>query len=92
MFTGIIQNTAKLNKIISKNNNYTYVLESNLKVDKKDIGTSISIDGVCLTLVKFKKISKNTNYIFFNISPETLKISSFKYVMSSLLIFKYFVN
>ena len=78
MFTGIIQSTAKLNKISSKKDNYTYVLESNLKLNKKDIGTSISIDGVCLTLVKFKKISNKKNYIFFNISPETLKISSFK--------------
>ena len=55
MFTGIIQSTAKLNKITSKKNNYTYILESNLKLNKKDIGTSISIDGVCLTLVSFKK-------------------------------------
>lgn len=78
MFTGIIQNTAKLNKVSSKKDNYTYVLESNLKLNKKDIGTSISIDGVCLTLVKFKKISNKKNYIFFNISPETLNISSFK--------------
>ena len=78
MFTGIIQNTAKLNKVSSKKDNYTYVLESNLKLNKKDIGTSISIDGVCLTLVKFKKISNKKNYISFNISPETLKISSFK--------------
>ena len=78
MFTGIIQSTAKLNKVSSKKDNYTYVLESNLKLNKKDIGTSISIDGVCLTLVKFKKISNKKNYISFNISPETLKISSFK--------------
>ena len=78
MFTGIIQSTAKLNKVSSKKDNYTYILESNLKLNKKDIGTSISIDGVCLTLVKFKKISNKKNYIFFNISPETLKISSFK--------------
>ena len=78
MFTGIIQGTAKLNKVSSKKNNYTYTLESNLKLNKKDIGTSISIDGVCLTLVKFKKISNKKNYISFNISPETLKISSFK--------------
>ena len=56
MFTGIIQSTAKLNKITSKKNNYTYILESSLKLNKKDIGTSISIDGVCLTLVSFKKI------------------------------------
>ena len=33
------------------------MFESNLKLDKKDIGTSISIDGVCLTL-DYKKISK----------------------------------
>lgn len=78
MFTGIIQSTAKLNKVSSKKDNYTYTLESNLKLNKKDIGTSISIDGVCLTLVKFKKISNKKNYISFNISPETLKISSFK--------------
>ena len=78
MFTGIIQSTAKLNKITSKKNNYTYILESSLKLNKKDIGTSISIDGVCLTLVSFKKKSNKKNYIFFNISPETLKISSFK--------------
>ena len=78
MFTGIIQSTAKLNKVSSKKDNYTYTLESNLKLNKKDIGTSISIDGVCLTLVKFKKISNKKNYISFNITPETLKISSFK--------------
>ncbi len=75
MFTGIIQGTAKLNKIISKNNNYTYVLESNLKLNKKDIGTSIAIEGVCLTLIKFQKTLANKK-LFFNISPETLKISS----------------
>ena len=46
MFTGIIQSTAKLNQIVSKNNNYTFVLESNLELIKKDIGTSIAIDGV----------------------------------------------
>tara|TARA_B100000575_G_C23070058_1_gene616290 strand:- start:747 stop:1334 length:588 start_codon:yes stop_codon:yes gene_type:complete len=75
MFTGIIQSIAKLNKIISKNSNYTYVLESDLKLNKKDIGTSIAIDGVCLTLVKFHKLLTKKK-LFFNISPETLKISS----------------
>ncbi len=76
MFTGIIQSTAKLNKIISKKKNYTYVLGSDLKLNKNDIGTSIAIEGVCLTLIKFQKLSKYKKNIFFNISPETLKISS----------------
>jgi len=78
MFTGIIQSKAKLKKIITKKSNYTYVLESNLKLTKNDIGTSIAIDGVCLTLVKFQKLLSKNNLIFFNISPETLKISSFQ--------------
>lgn len=76
MFTGIIQSTAKLIQIITKKNNFTYVLESNLKLNKNDIGTSIAIDGVCLTLIKFRKSSNKKKHIFFNISPETLKISS----------------
>jgi riboflavin synthase len=76
MFTGIIQSTAKLNQIVNKNNNYTFVLESNLRLIKKDIGTSIAIDGVCLTLTKIGKQSESKKKLFFNISPETLKISS----------------
>ena len=78
MFTGIIQSTAKLNQIVSKNNNYTFVLESNLELIKKDIGTSIAIDGVCLTLIKIKKKTESKKKLFFNISPETLKISSLR--------------
>tara|TARA_B100000674_G_C37925536_1_gene955381 strand:- start:3 stop:290 length:288 start_codon:yes stop_codon:yes gene_type:complete len=78
MFTGIIQSTAKLIQIVTKKNNFTYVLESNLKLSKNDIGTSIAIDGVCLTLIKFRKLSNKKKHIFFNISPETLKISSFQ--------------
>tara|TARA_B100001093_G_scaffold170520_1_gene163426 strand:+ start:446 stop:1036 length:591 start_codon:yes stop_codon:yes gene_type:complete len=76
MFTGIIQSTAKLNQIVNKNNNYTFVLESNLRLIKKDIGTSIAIDGVCLTLTKIRNKSESKKKLFFNISPETLKISS----------------
>lgn len=77
MFTGIIQNTSRLEKIDHQLKNYTFVLNSNLSIGKKDIGTSISVDGVCLTLVKVSKIKKN-NKLYFNISPETLKISSLK--------------
>ena len=39
------------------------------------IGASISINGVCLTLVKFSKRKRN-NDLYFDISPETLKITN----------------
>ena len=76
MFTGIIQNQAKLIKIDNVLKNYTLIVESDIELKKRDIGTSIAIDGVCLTLIKYKIIKKKKNQLFFNISPETLKISN----------------
>lgn len=76
MFTGIIQNQAKLIKIDNVSKNYTLIVESDIELKKRDIGTSIAIDGVCLTLIKYKIIKKKKNQLFFNISPETLKISN----------------
>ena len=76
MFTGIIQNQAKLIKIDNVSKNYTLIVESDVELKKRDIGTSIAIDGVCLTLIKYKIKKKKKNQLFFNISPETLKISN----------------
>jgi len=76
MFTGIIQNQAKLIKIDNVSKNYTLIVESDIELKKRDIGTSIAIDGVCLTLIKYKIIKKKKKRLFFNISPETLKISN----------------
>jgi len=74
MFTGIIQETAKLKAIKSNNKNFTFILNSKNPYKKKDLGTSISINGVCLTLTKVI----NKKNLFFDISPETLKITNLK--------------
>ncbi len=74
MFTGIIQETAKLKAIKSNNKNFTFILNSKT-LYKKNLGTSISINGVCLTLTKVI----NKKNLFFDISPETLKITNLKY-------------
>ena len=50
MFTGIIKKTAKVISNAKKNKGYELVLLSNLKCKKKDIGSSICVNGVCLTL------------------------------------------
>ena len=73
MFNGIIYNTGEV-EIIEKNRNSIFLgIRSNLRLNNKDLGTSISCNGVCLTLTKIKK-----GLIFFYISKETIKRSNFK--------------
>ena len=75
MFNGIIYNTGKI-KLIKKNANSFFVgIETGLNLSKKDIGSSISCNGVCLTISKI-----NNKIAFFYISRETLKRSNFKHI------------
>lgn len=75
MFTGIIKNKGKIVSIVKKNKGYEVKITSNLVFSKKNIGTSISINGVCLTLTKY--LNKN---LFFFISYSTFQITNFKYL------------
>lgn len=73
MFNGIIFNSGKVKTIKRNKKSILIGIESDLVFKKKDIGSSICCDGVCLTLVKvIKKI------IYFYISNETIKRSNFK--------------
>jgi riboflavin synthase len=73
MFNGIIFNTGKV-KNIKKNNKSIYVgIQTKIGFSRKDIGSSICCDGVCLTIEKVYR-----NKIFFYISNETLKRSNFR--------------
>ena len=73
MFNGIIFNTGKI-KYIKKNKQSIYLgINSKINFSKKDLGSSVCCDGVCLTVVKISK-----NNVFFYISNETLKRSNFK--------------
>ena len=73
MFNGIIFYTGVVKSIKKEKKSILVSLKSNLKVTNKDIGSSICCDGVCLTLSKIK-----SGLIFFYISVETLKRSTFK--------------
>ena len=72
MFNGIIFNTGKVKKITRKRNSIYVEIQTNINLKKKDLGSSICCDGVCLTVEKIFK-----NKIFFYISNETLKRSNF---------------
>ncbi len=73
MFNGIIYNQAKIIKIIKRKKGINIFIHSKYIFSKKEIGMSISCDGVCLTLIDSKK-----KIIEFYLSNETLKRSKFR--------------
>jgi len=73
MFNGIIFYKGIINRINKRKNGVNLFIKSNIKVKNKDLGLSISCDGVCLTLISYKnKICE------FYLSNETLNKSKFK--------------
>jgi riboflavin synthase len=56
-------------------------IQSKLKLNKTEIGSSVCCDGVCLTVVNIKK-----DIIYFYISNETLKRSNFNFLKENQII------
>ena len=73
MFNGIIFNTGKIKSIKKYNSSILISIKTNMPFKKSEIGSSISCDGVCLTVEKIKN-----KYIFFYISEESIRRSNFK--------------
>ena len=73
MFNGVIYNQGKVNKILKRQKGINLFIKSNLLLKLKDLGISISCDGVCLTL-----ISKKNKTLEFYLSNETLNRTKFK--------------
>ena len=72
MFNGIIYNIGTV-KYLKLNKKSTLIgIQSSFNFKKKDLGTSLSCDGVCLTIFKTSK-----NMVYFYISKETLTINRF---------------
>ena len=76
MFNGIIFNQGKVHKISKRKKGINLFIKSNLSLKSKDLGVSISCDGVCLTL-----ISKKNKILEFYLSNETLNRSKFKKII-----------
>ena len=81
MFNGIIKNTGIIKNIKRKANSLILSVQTNLKVNKNAIGSSISCDGVCLTL-----ISKKNKILSFYLSQETINRSTFSNVKKGQII------
>ena len=75
MFNGIIFNIGIIKKISKRKKGINLFVYSKIKITKKNIGMSISCDGVCLTLINIR-----SKLMEFYLSDETLKRSKFKKV------------
>ena len=81
MFNGIIFNKGTLVKTFERPKGINIFIKSDLKLYSKDIGVSISCDGVCLTLISIKN-----KLMEFYLSNETILRSKFKYIKNKDLI------
>ena len=81
MFNGIIFKNGVIKQIIKRPKGINLFIKSELNLSSKDIGVSISCDGVCLTLITIKK-----KIMEFYLSKETLIRSKFKYIKEDDLI------
>ena len=81
MFNGIIFNKGITKKIIKRKDGLNIFLKTNLKLTNKDIGISVSCDGVCLTLISIKD-----NLYEFYLSKETILRSNFKNIKNESVV------
>ena len=81
MFNGIIKNTGVIKKIKKNKDSMIISVSSNINLKKNKLGSSISCDGVCLTLT-----SKKNKLLKFYLSQETIKRSNFANVKIGKLI------
>lgn len=77
MFTGIIQEVGKVKEISIASNPFISVFSEKIS-PVAEIGESISVNGVCLSLVK-----KEKNLLYFDLSQETLKKTNISYLRPS---------
>lgn len=70
MFTGIIQEIGVIKKIESRNEVTVFMIQAPKLVKFLQLGSSISVDGTCLTVVSFDHENFNVEAI-----PETLRRS-----------------
>lgn len=77
MFTGIVQSQAEVLAIKTENNLCRLTLAVDLKnIELLELGASIAVNGVCLTVVEFAPLDENRAYISFDVIDESLAVTN----------------
>ena len=81
MFNGIIKSTGKIYTIRRSRKNCSIQIKTKMRFNNREVGSSISCSGTCLTLSKFSK-----NFVTFFLSNETLNRTIFKFAKKGNII------
>ena len=84
MFNGIVQSRGKVFKIHFGKDNFVDI-KTKLDLHSTGIGSSLSCNGICLTIINKKKINKEY-MVRLNFSEETINKSNIKYWKKNTLI------
>jgi riboflavin synthase len=74
MFTGLVEGIGKIISLQPYRGGLLAEISSSFSLKDTDIGDSISVDGICLTITEIKGSTFKAH-----ISPETLKKTTFRY-------------
>lgn len=75
MFTGLIEEVGKVKTITKNYDGMRLKIECKKVLENTNLGDSIAVNGVCLTVVEMEK-----DVAVFDVSNETIKRSNFSYI------------
>lgn len=79
MFTGLVEDTGSVASLSPTSSGSRLVVHTSLDLAGTQLGDSIAVDGVCLTVVAFRPGARTE--VAFDVGPETLAVSSFRSVL-----------
>jgi riboflavin synthase len=85
MFTGIIEETGAVEKIVSGKNSITLTIRAGISARGLKIGGSVAVNGCCLTATKISTRGK-TKLIQFDLLQETWRRTNFQFLKKSSLV------
>jgi riboflavin synthase len=71
MFSGIIEELGRVSRISKQGNNTILEIKARKAIEETDIGDSIAVNGVCLTVIK-----KTLDILTFEVMTETYRITN----------------
>ena len=82
MFTGLVEDTGSVERVTGTASGERIVVTTDLDLHDTDIGDSIAVDGVCLTVTALEHgAGGQKTRVSFDAGPETLKVTAFRGVV-----------